>query len=95
MWNWLKKLFTGIKAIFVRTGLDKFVKANFEKALVVVGQVLADNPGKSFHELRDLLFAALKKATLAPSDNWVAFLLALVIEHFKASIPGVARTEIK
>lgn len=94
MWSWLKKVFTGAKSVFVRTGLDKFLKSNFELALQVITRIIAENPGKSLHELRDLFFAAIQQATGIKNGNWIVMIISVVVEHLKAREAGVSRITI-
>ena len=94
--KWLINLFAGIKRFFVRTGLDKFLEQYIQVAVEIVAQLALVHNNEEFHKWKDAAFDALKNRIGKPiAGNWIAILVALAYENFKAQQPGVARTEVK
>lgn len=82
------KVWNFIKTLFVRAGLDKFLKKYQQKAIMLIGELAEVRSGQGLHEWWDEAFAAVKaeieKDTSQWRDNWVAILINLAFEVIKA-----------
>lgn len=96
IFKWIARVFSGIKALFVRSGLDRFLGQYIQVAVEVVSQLALVNNNADFHKWKDEAFLTLKDKIGRPiAGNWIAILVALAFEHYKAAQPGVSRTEVK
>jgi len=94
--KWLANLFKNIKQLFVRAGLDKFLGSYIQVAVEIVAQLALVNNNADFHKWKDAAFDAVKNRIGKPiADNWIAILIALAYENFKAQKPGTSRIEVK
>ena len=96
MWNWLKRIFGGVKKFFVRTGLDKFLSQYIQVAMEVIAELALVHSNAEFHLWKDKAFERVRNEIGKPiAGTWIAILINLAYENFKASQPGVSRTEVK
>lgn len=77
------------KGLFFRSGLDKFVKNHVQAVAGLILKRIMENPGQSFHQLKDGIFLDVKAMILQDgkqvADNWIGLLIGMAFEALKAS----------
>lgn len=92
--NIFQRIFDAIKHLIQRPGLKQFLAKYEETALVLIVQLATVNNNAAFNEWKDQAFTELKAATKEVHDNWIAILIHLAYESFKAQQEKVANTPL-
>jgi hypothetical protein len=82
--NIFQKIFEAIKYLISRPGMKTFLARYEQKALELIADLAQVNNNASFSEWKDQAFAALKAETKDIHDNWIAILIHLAYESYKA-----------
>lgn len=85
IFDWFKKVFLGIKFIYFRFGMDKFLSQYIEVAIEILVDLAKVNSNAAFHEWEQQAFQKLKDRIGKPvADTWIAILINLAWEVLKA-----------
>ena len=82
--NIFQKIFDAIKHLVQRPGLKTFLAKYEEQALTLIVKLATVNSNAGFNEWKDQAFAQLKADTGELHDNWIAILIHLAYESYKA-----------
>jgi hypothetical protein len=82
--NIFQKIFEAIKHLVQRPGMKTFVAKYEQQALDLITNLAAVNNNTGFNAWKDQAFAKLKEDTGELHDNWIAILIHLAYESFKA-----------
>lgn len=82
--NIFQKIFEAIKHLISRPGMKTFLAKYEKQALELIAELAAVNNNASFNVWKDQAFAKLKEDTGEIHDNWIAILIHLAYESFKA-----------
>lgn len=86
--DFFKKVLKFIARLFVRQGLDKFLRDYIDLAIEILQALREVHSGEDFHRWRDEAFMAIKNQIELHErtirDNWIAILMGLAWEVIKA-----------
>lgn len=82
--NIFQKIFDAIKHLVTRPGLKTFLSKYETQALGLIAELATVNNNASFSAWKDQAFAQLKADTGELHDNWIAILIHLAYEAYKA-----------
>lgn len=82
--NIFQKFYEAIKHLVSRPGMKTFLSRYETLALDQITKLAAVNNNASFSEWKDQAFTQLKAETKEVHDNWIAILIHLGYESFKA-----------
>lgn len=86
--NIFQRIFDAIKHLVQRPGLKTFLVKYQDQALVLIADLAAIHDNKGFRLWQDEAFAKLKADTGEIHDNWIAILIHLAYESYKAQRAG-------
>jgi hypothetical protein len=84
MMGFLSKVFSFIKGLFTRPGLDRFLDQYLGVAKDVIQQLMDADPETNFHTIKQEAFHRLKAITGQLRDTWISIVLDLAYETLKA-----------
>lgn len=88
----LSRIFDFIKGLVTRPGLHTFLQKYQSEAVKLIEQLAHVNSGKGFNDWWDQAFSEMKAMVTSDgksiSDNWVAIVLNLAFEVYKAEVAG-------
>lgn len=82
--NIFQKIFEAIKHLVSRPGMKTFLAKYEKQALELIVSLAAVNNNAGFATWKDQAFAQLKQDTGDLHDNWIAILIHLAYESYKA-----------
>lgn len=83
--NIFQKILEAIKNFLSRPGLKTFLAKYDKIAIDHVAKLAKLNSNLSFHEWKDQAFEFIKQESNQAKDNWIAILIHLAYEQFKAT----------
>lgn len=92
MANPFKAIFSWIKNLFTRPGLNQFLQKYIEDATALVASLAMVHSNQEFHQWKDLAFAKARERYGEGKDNWIAILIAFGFEAYKAKLEGTGNT---
>lgn len=82
--NWLSKIFSIIKGLFTRPGLDRFLEKAMGDARDIVRELADVHDGEDFHEWKDQAWLRLKGLVGDVAGNWESIAISLAFEELKS-----------
>lgn len=82
--NIFQRIFDAIKHLIQRPGLKRFLARYEEQAFTLITGLAQVNSNAAFGVWKDQAFTALKGVTQEVHDNWIAILIHLAYESYKA-----------
>lgn len=84
MANIFKAIFNFFKKIVTRPGLQSFLQTYEDTAIQVISKLALVNNNADFHQWKDDAWKEVQKATGEIRGNWIAILIHLAYESYKA-----------
>ena len=82
--NWLSKLFSLLKGLFTRPGLQAFLAENAEVVTHIVKDLADVRSGEDFHEWKNEAWSRVRAQVGNVAGNWISIAIALAFEELKA-----------
>lgn len=84
MANVFSKIFSFIKKLFTRPGLQAFLAKHQALGVAIVERLSEVHTNEDFHHWKDQAWEELQKATGELRGNWISLLLGFAFEELKA-----------